>query len=259
MSFSKAEYMLKYQKAKVKLLEYEIEHKDYPRFPLNYRELAFPTVYVISEYAQAVIDNNKEMMESYKEHLSMCAEFYDAALKSREQEIHDLDFILMGAVAYFFHGDFGSSLVLIKEAKTLDIPQDFRGVLVNVFSIIFFGHRISDTQDSVIDAFESSFIENVENNIIEKLSYIRERSFNSTQETDLFWVESVFAVIEIAREKSAYKLLPQYSNLDFTKWADYFKKKNSVRMMWPSQILIGEKELLVGKNAIVQLLSLIHI
>jgi len=39
-------------------------------------------------------------------------------------------------------------------------------------------------------------------------------------------VESVFAVIEIAREKSAYKLLPQYSNLDFTKWADYFKKKN---------------------------------
>ena len=35
MSFSKAEYMLKYQKAKVKLLEYEIEHKDYPRFPLN--------------------------------------------------------------------------------------------------------------------------------------------------------------------------------------------------------------------------------
>ena len=66
-------------------------------------------------------------------------------------------------------------------------------------------------------------------------------------------MESVFAVIEIAREKSAYKLLPQYSNLDFTKWADYFKKKNSVRMMWPSQILIGEKELLVGKNAIVQL------
>lgn len=253
MSFSKAEYMLKYQKAKVKLLEYEIEHKDYPRFPLNYRELAFPTVYVISEYAQAVIDNNKEMMESYKEHLSMCAEYYDAALKSREQEMHDLDFILMGAVAYFFHGDFGSSLVMIKEARTLDIPQDFRGVLVNVFSIIFFGHRISDIQDSVIDAFESSFIENVENNIIEKLSYIRERSFNSTQETDLFWVESVFAVIEIAREKSAYKLLPQYSNLDFTKWADYFKKKNSVRMMWPSQILIGEKELLIGKNAIVQL------
>lgn len=253
MSFSKAEYMLKYQKAKVKLLEYEIEHKDYPRFPLNYRELAFPTVYVISEYAQAVIENNKEMMESYKEHLSMCAEYYDAALKSREQEMHDLDFILMGAVAYFFHGDFGSSLVMIKEARTLDIPQDYRGGLVNVFSIIFFGHRISDIQDAVIDAFESSFIENVDNNIIEKLSYIRERSFNSTQETDLFWVESVFAVIEIAREKSAYKLLPQYSNLDFTKWADYFKKKNSVRMMWPSQILIGEKELLVGKNAIVQL------
>ena len=253
MSFSKAEYMLKYQKAKVKLLEYEVEHKDYPKFPLNYRDLAFPTVYVISEYAQAVIENNKALIDSYKDHLSMCAEFYDAALKSREQEIHDFDFVLMGAVAYFFHDDYGSSLVLVKEAQILDVPRDYRGVLANIFSIIFFGRRISDIQDDVIDLFESTFKENIDNGINEKLCDLREYSFRSDQETDLFWIENIFAVIKIVRVKSAYTLLPKYSKQDFDKWEDYFKKKNSIRMMWPSQILIGERGLLDGENAIVQL------
>lgn len=28
-------YMLKYQKAKAKLVEYDIPQKDYPKFPLN--------------------------------------------------------------------------------------------------------------------------------------------------------------------------------------------------------------------------------
>lgn len=32
-------YMLKYQKAKAKLVEYDIPRKDYPKFPLNSNEL----------------------------------------------------------------------------------------------------------------------------------------------------------------------------------------------------------------------------
>lgn len=35
-------YMLKYQKAKAKLVEYDIPQKDYPKFPLNSNELSYP-------------------------------------------------------------------------------------------------------------------------------------------------------------------------------------------------------------------------
>ena len=31
-------YMLKYQKAKAKLVEYDIPQKDYPKFPLNFKQ-----------------------------------------------------------------------------------------------------------------------------------------------------------------------------------------------------------------------------
>lgn len=37
-------YMLKYQKAKAKLVEYDIPRKDYPKFPLNSNELSYPVV-----------------------------------------------------------------------------------------------------------------------------------------------------------------------------------------------------------------------
>ena len=63
MSITKSEYMLKYQKAKVKLLEYDIPKQDYPQFKLNYRDLAFPTIYIISDYAEAIIANNIEGVE----------------------------------------------------------------------------------------------------------------------------------------------------------------------------------------------------
>ena len=40
-------YMLKYQKAKAKLVEYDIPQKDYPKFPLNSNELSYPVVYMM--------------------------------------------------------------------------------------------------------------------------------------------------------------------------------------------------------------------
>ena len=51
-------YMLKYQKAKAKLVEYDIPLKDYPRFPLNSNELSYPVIYILSRYAESVIENN---------------------------------------------------------------------------------------------------------------------------------------------------------------------------------------------------------
>lgn len=102
MSVTKSEYMLKYQKAKVKLLEYDIPKQDYPQFKLNYRDLAFPTVYIISDYAEAIIANNREHIDQRKKDLQFCSEFYDTAMKSREQISNDINFMLTGAVAYFF-------------------------------------------------------------------------------------------------------------------------------------------------------------
>ena len=77
--------MLKYQKAKVKLLEYEVPEKEWPSFPLNYRDLAYPTVLTISQCAEAINENKNLNEKTAYRNLHYCSDFYDAAFQSREQ------------------------------------------------------------------------------------------------------------------------------------------------------------------------------
>lgn len=56
MIFGKnAGLMLKYQKAKAKMVEYDVSKQEYPHFPLNSNELSYPTTYVLSRYSECII------------------------------------------------------------------------------------------------------------------------------------------------------------------------------------------------------------
>ena len=44
----KSERLLKYQKTKAKLTEYDVPKEVYPKFPVNSNDLSFSTVYILS-------------------------------------------------------------------------------------------------------------------------------------------------------------------------------------------------------------------
>ena len=89
-------YMLKYQKAKAKLVEYDIPQKDYPKFPLNSNELSYPVVYILSRYAESVIENNVADMEEFSPHLVAASQYFDAAVGANDREEYDADFLKSG-------------------------------------------------------------------------------------------------------------------------------------------------------------------
>ena len=122
MGNSKSSLMLKYQKAKVKLLEYEVPENEWPSFPLNYKDLAFPTVLTISQYAEAI--NEDLDIKIKNKSLRYCSDFYDAALQSREQIVHDADFALSAAAAYFFMDNLGSSKVMWQDVDSTQIIDE---------------------------------------------------------------------------------------------------------------------------------------
>ena len=103
-------YMLKYQKAKAKLVEYDISKKDYPKFPLNSNELSYPIIYILSRYAESVIENNIADREEFSPYLVAASQYFDAAVGAKDRTIYDIDFLLSGAAAYFLSNDFGSVL-----------------------------------------------------------------------------------------------------------------------------------------------------
>lgn len=57
----KSQLMLKYQKAKAKLVEFDVAKEDYPHFPLNSNDLSFSSTYILSRYAESVIENDYNM------------------------------------------------------------------------------------------------------------------------------------------------------------------------------------------------------
>ncbi len=126
--------MLKYQKAKSKLIEYEVPIKDYPDFPLDSRELSYPTTYILSRYSECIIENNLEELKELKPFLNSVAQYYDSAFSSKEDLGYSLDFLLSGASAYFLNNDFGSAKVLSGKIKTELSTRNPQILLINIYN-----------------------------------------------------------------------------------------------------------------------------
>lgn len=254
-------YMLKYQKAKAKLVEYDIPRKDYPKFPLNSNELSYPVVYILSRYAESVIENNVADMEEFSPHLVAASQYFDAAVGANDREEYDVDFLLSGAAAYFLSDDFGSAKVICSEFfvrinPEINEPQKITGNLLGYLLLNRDFHISVDTPNgekvchSLLAYYNTG--EGVEK-IRGLLSEYRKAVYENDAPMEIYYVDILCAIVMVALSKSSWILLPRYSELDQSLWSDYLKGPKAPRMLWPAQQLIGEKGVLRGQSAIVQL------
>lgn len=251
MSNRNSSLMLKYQKAKVKLLEYDIPEQAWPSFPLNYRDLAYPTVLTISRYAEA-INEELDTKVSYDE-LRYCSDFYDAALQSREQIVHDIDFALSGAAAYFFMDNFGSAKVLWKSINSNDICDEYQKDLYDLFALAF-GGRVNEAQENAFIKSIKLFWKSGDKETLDSfISQYREKVFETDSPQVWFWGEINCAIAKMMSASASRILLPEYSGIDGSTWERYFRRRNAINLLWPSQKLVGDSDILKGQNAILQL------
>ena len=85
------------------------------------------------------------------------------------------------------------------------------------------------------------------------LSEYRKAIYENDAPMEIYYVDILCAIVMVALSKSSWILLPRYSELDQSLWSDYLKSPKAPRMLWPAQQLIGEKGVLRGQSAIVQL------
>ena len=257
-----SKYMLKFQKAKAKLVEFSVLPEDYPRFNLNSNELSFPSTYILSRYAECIIENNLDEINELSSELLFAAQYYDAALNSKDRTQYDLDFILSGAATYFFADDYGSAKVLSKKTndylKRLD-NRNPQKLLVCLFQLLFENDRSQYTKE--IDLFAKInnriidyFVKGLKiSELLRILNDYRLEVYDAQIPDEVFYVDILIAIIIISIKDSSWILLPRYSGLLPDAWYSYLSKKNSVRILWAAQKLIGEQGVLAGKNAVVQL------
>ena len=253
-------YMLKCQKAKAKLVEHDIPQKDYPKFPLNSNELSYPVVYILSRYAESVIENNVADMEEFSPHLMAASQYFDAAIGANRTE-YDVDFLLSGAASYFLSDDFGSAKVLCSEFfarinPETNVPQKIMGDLLGYLLLNLDFHINEDTPDgekvcrSLLTYYNTGRgAKEIQSLLLEYRKVI----YENDAPMEIYYVDILCAIIMMALYKSSWSLLPRYSKLDQSLWSNYLKSPKAPRMLWPAQQLIGEKGVLMGQSAIVQL------
>lgn len=258
---TRSNYMLKFQKAKAKLVEYNTPTEEYPNFPLNSNELSLPTTYVISKYAEAIIENNEADIAEFEPLLKHSAQYYDAAFNSKDRQEYDQDFLLSGTSAYFLSNNFGSSKVLTQRLLSSfeDKSKTPQRLLLNILAYLLLQKKLSyikvtDTFSKINNAFLDCFEKGVDDTEIKDyLAKYREEIYNNDNPDEVFFVDVLVASIYKAIGNSSWLLLPKYSDIPLDSWEQYLKTKMAIKMLWPAQRLVAEKGILRGNNAIVQL------
>lgn len=258
---NKSELMLKYQKAKAKLVEYDTPIDQYPHFTHDSNELSYPTTYILSRYAECIVANHSQELSELSPFLAATAQYYDAAVNSKDREVYDFDFLLSGASAYFFSNDFGSSKVLTQKAyvafkSEINSPQQ---LLLNILGYLLLGKRLpyvrnNDIYTNIKNAFADCFDKGCDDEPLRKnLNKLRNIVYYEKDPDDVFYIDILIAIVCITLDNSAWKLLPEYTDVSKESWDSYLSKRTSIKMLWPAQRLIAEKGILSGENSIVQL------
>ena len=257
----KSKLMLKYQKAKAKLVEYDVRREDYPHFPLNSNDLSFSTTYILSRYAESIIEDDDKGKSEFGRFLCEAAQYYDAAVSSEDRSNYDIDFLLSGATAYFFSNNFGSSKVLFQKVfekvdKTKETAQVFlTRLLAFLFNNVPLESLKNEDEYSRLNNIVKMYYETGAGSCdVKKLSFdYRKAVYDKGDMDEVFYVDLFIAVLFLSINKSAWKLLPSYTGLSEQSWKNYLHSKDGLKMLWSAQQLIGESNILRGTNGIVQL------
>lgn len=253
-------YMLKYEKSKSKLVEFSIDKENYPHYPLNPDDLTYTTLFILSRYCEELIDNpNSPKIPVLKTELVSVSQYYDSTVKTGLRKEHSNLFLLLGSTSYFLSENFGSAKVLLKNIKNWKIKSNVTTMLYITLQFLLTGERMklqSSNQDFqlYINNLKNHFETGTSSNsIIEILRKIRHKVYNSTNIMDVSYIDFLFSVVLCAIEHSAWILLPKYSPVSLEYWAEYLKRPNSLKLLWPAQKVIIQSGILNGKDLVVPL------
>lgn len=257
---SRSNYMLKYEKAKAKLVEFSVGKDNYPKFQLDSTDLIYTTIYVLSKYCEELIANpgSDETHELFSE-LTIVAQYYDAAVKSEQEQNYDNLFLLLGATAYFLVENFGSAKVLVGQIRNWNFDNNISDLLYLTLYFLLFGKVYERALEMVshtkyLEAIHNHFMHgDKQDHIYNALDHLRHSTDYSHNEFDITYIDFLYSVSVCAIEHSAWILLPKYSHTTVGAWTQYLSNPESVRVLWPAQKIVLETGALLGKDLVVPL------
>ena len=253
--YSTSTLCLTYQKVKAKLIEFNVDKTQYPRFQIESTELSYFSVYLLSRYAEEYFkDPESDDTKRIYNELTIASQYFDMCEKSKANVNYNWDFLLSASCAYFLSDNFGSSKVIINKVCVRDLPNDHCRAIYYILTFIFFERRdwnqkftFAEILDSLLKYLIGEQDEKVVYALIARFNYSPNEMMSS------FYKDIFYAIVRKIIECSSIKLLPELSSIDRNLWRHEIRKEHFPKILWQAQRLIGQKGVFSGKSCIVQL------
>lgn len=255
----RAHTLLAVTRSKAKMYEYNIPENEHINIPFSLATLMDLAIGIIGDIAADFEEIN---LDDEKSRILFSATYFDAILNSKSLDSSSNYLKLLGASAYYLCDLPGSSKVLLKEINCLDIESS--GIENLILSLLKNKHI-----DFTLDENENIYYGEIQayvallnlffdcgkgsDEIYQIALKIRKKAYFTGSDRELLLSDILKAVTFKYIKTSSWIALPLYSGVEIERWRDYLVRNNSMKTLWPAQILLGEKGIFKGTSGIVQM------
>jgi hypothetical protein len=259
----RSENILSITRAKAKMIEYNIpEEYQQIRLETNPAKLFPLTIGLLGDYSYKINQPGiaKTELEELKSILIFSSRFFDSFFQSQlDHKLNDY-VILLGSTAYYLCDLPGHSAVLVKQlmGRNFDLNAARLEHLLFWFlsstTVIEHAGIYENFIQKIVAAYYNFILSgDNESAVFNAVEEFRNIIYGNGSARCLLFVDIIAAVIKRKIENSCWNTLAKYSGLSIADWATTIKKEGFIKELWPAQHLMGEKDILRGKSAVIQM------
>lgn len=260
-------YYSKLIRSKAKMIEFDIPLENHISISEDSHKSFLVALAIVADSARKYFEdyiNHNHFDPHLKNQLHHAAEFFDALILSELGNADEYrDYIaILGATAYYL-GDYnGSSSVMLSYiSDATRFPEDSSNLIKVLIDILT--NRVFENYELITDIYSAelnTLVERYRNYILEGRDIatevfrnLQDKVYINGSDFSVIIVNCLLAVVCKKINCSSTKLLPEFSELDFSVWQDYIQSEGSMKELWPSQIELGKQGIFIGRSGIIQM------
>jgi POLQ-like helicase len=193
--------------------------------------------------------------------LRFAAAFLHAYVTSRFGVEMASELLVLSAAAYYLCDLAGSASVLLHNATESGPARDDWEVLLRWLIAANWGAgpdfaaSIYGADQTVLVSASSAYFANGtrRDEVLSACVRLRKAAYSAGSAKDLLYADVAVAVIKKRLQNAARHVLPIYSQLSEESWMKTIEKSSFMKELWPSQHIFGERGILQGRSAVVQM------
>lgn len=261
----RSQVLLGITRSKGKMFEYDIPDRYHINVTQDPSRLFTLAIGILGELAarQDGATNKDVQFDELKGSLQFSARFFDAYIQAKFDSNLDPYLLLLASASFYLCDLPGSAVVLARRIGSASgnlggqgLEDILRWLLQNDLRTPFesnggqFAGALADISRTLTQFFANGTGHEA---LLKQCDVLRSEVAGVGTPRQLLLSDVLRSIIKKKHLNSAWRSLPEYTDLPQNQWLPTLKKDTFIRELWPAQHLLGRAGVLRGKSAVVQM------